>query len=123
MKSTPTKIGRVSPKKGDCGYQLEQLLSNNMRFSFQHYKYSSTRIDELTLVSTSGRYGYYVPDNLIVAVAASPARFYTSNITRYFQHASIQVCHKVYNPRNSGKAHQILRNNATKSLHGIPFCC
>jgi hypothetical protein len=38
-KKTPTKIGRLSAKKGDCGYQLEQLLANNMRLSFQVSRY------------------------------------------------------------------------------------
>jgi hypothetical protein len=75
-KNTPTMIGRLSAKKGDCGYQLEQLLSQNMRFSFQRAQYSR-RIDQLTLVSTTGKHGYYLPDHLIVAVVAWPARFYT----------------------------------------------
>jgi hypothetical protein len=75
-KNTPTMIGRLSANKGDCGYQLEQLLSNNMRFSYRRTQYL-TYIDELTLVSKTGGYGYYIPDHLILAVVAWPARFYT----------------------------------------------
>jgi hypothetical protein len=34
-RNPPNKIGRLSPNKGDCGYQVKQLLSNNMRFGYR----------------------------------------------------------------------------------------
>jgi hypothetical protein len=47
-----------------------------MRFSYQRAQLSP-HIDQLTLVSTTGRHGCYIPDHLIVAVVACSARFYT----------------------------------------------
>jgi hypothetical protein len=88
-KNTPTKNGRLSAKKGDCGYELEQLLSTNMRFSFQVTQYLPC-IDKPTLVSTTGRHGYYLPDNLIVTVVAWPARFYTLCKTFLSEHTVLR---------------------------------
>jgi hypothetical protein len=89
-KNTPNKIGRLSAKKSDCGYQLEQLLSNNMCFSYRRAQYLPTYIEELTLVSTTGRHGYYLPNHLIVAVVAWPARFYTLCKSFLRNHTALQ---------------------------------
>jgi hypothetical protein len=89
-KTTPVKIGRLTKTKGDCGYLMEQLLTGNLRFTFEHNPYNPLSVREIVAISIDGKNGFYVPRNLIDSINADSRNFYSLMKNAFADHSQLQ---------------------------------
>lgn len=76
-KHTPVQVGKVSKNEGDCGYILEECLSGNLRFTYQAYPDYVNAVQAIVVQTRNARRGYYVSQQMIDLIIASPNHFYT----------------------------------------------